>query len=251
MSIAKNKYNIVKRLLLIIFTDNIVYNILKYYWEILDNKELQLLDWIDINNLDWYYLSSNPNAIDLLKKNKKKINKLSILRNPNGIKLINNFEIVYGVLCENPNAIHLLNNNINWFSLSRNPNAIHILECNQDKIEWEYLSLNKNAIHLLKNNKDKIDWEMLSLNENAIELLEEKIYYEQYIIRSNYSSEYLVNWRYLSSNPNAIHLLLDNKDKIDWCWLSKNPNAIDLLKENQDKINWKYFSKNPAIFKAV
>ena len=68
MSIAKKKYNIVKRLLLSIFTDNIVYSILKYYWKILDNKELQLLDWIDINNLDWYYLSSNPNAIDLLKK---------------------------------------------------------------------------------------------------------------------------------------------------------------------------------------
>ena len=82
MSIAKNKYNIVKRLLLIIFTDNIVYNILKYYWEILDNKELQLLDWIDINNLDWYYLSSNPNAIDLLKKNKAKIDWDKLSSNP-------------------------------------------------------------------------------------------------------------------------------------------------------------------------
>ena len=92
---------------------------------------------------------------------------------------------------------------------------------------------------------------MLSLNENAIELLEEKIYYEQYIIRSNYSSEYLVNWRYLSSNPNAIHLLLDNKDKIDWCWLSKNPNAIHILAENKDKINWKYLSGNPNAIKLL
>ena len=35
---------------------------------------LKLLDWIDINKIDWCYLSENPNAIELLKENKDKIN---------------------------------------------------------------------------------------------------------------------------------------------------------------------------------
>jgi hypothetical protein len=37
---------------------------------------MELLDWIDINKLDWDALSINPNAIaiDLLEKNIDKIN---------------------------------------------------------------------------------------------------------------------------------------------------------------------------------
>ena len=49
--------------------ENIIENILDYYWNIVDNKKLILLDWININNLDWYNLSQNP--IDLLVENKK------------------------------------------------------------------------------------------------------------------------------------------------------------------------------------
>jgi len=45
--------------------------ILDKFAEILPTKYI-LLDWIDINNLDWIWLSKNPNAIDLLKDNMKK-----------------------------------------------------------------------------------------------------------------------------------------------------------------------------------
>ena len=45
---------------------------------------------------------------------------------------------------------------IDWKVLSRNPNAIHLLEQNMDKINWWYLSKNPNAIHLLEQNIDKI-----------------------------------------------------------------------------------------------
>ncbi len=86
-------------------------------------------------------MSKNPNAIELLKENKDKID---------------------------------------WINLSENPNAIKLLKENQDKIDWEYLSINPNAIELLKENKDKIYWTCLSLNPNAIELLKEnqdKIYW--------------------------------------------------------------------------
>jgi hypothetical protein len=36
---------------------------------------------------------------------------------------------------------------INWEALSLNPNAIHILEQNLDKDSWFNLSRNTNAIH--------------------------------------------------------------------------------------------------------
>ena len=71
-------------------------------------KVYTLLDWIDIKNLKFNYLSSNPNAINLLEQNQDKIN---------------------------------------WDNLSLNLNAIELLEKNQDKINWEYLSENPNAIH--------------------------------------------------------------------------------------------------------
>ncbi len=72
-------------------------------------------------------LSSNPNAIELLKENKEKIN---------------------------------------WCYLSLNPNAIEILKENKNKIYWELLSNNPNAIELLKENQNKIDWWYFSRNPN-------------------------------------------------------------------------------------
>ena len=73
------------------------------------------------------FLSSNPNAIELLKENQDKIN---------------------------------------WRELSLNPNAIELLKENQDKINWSELSSNPNAIELLKENQDKINWYFLSINPN-------------------------------------------------------------------------------------
>jgi len=55
--------------------------------------------------------------------------------------------------------------------LSRNPNAIHLLEKNIDKINWFELSRNPNAIPLLEKHLDKIDWHALSVNPNVIYLL--------------------------------------------------------------------------------
>ena len=69
----------------------------------------KLLDWIDINNLNWAYLSTNPNAIPLLEKN--------------------------------PDKIY-------WDRLSTNPNAIHLLEENPNKILWTYLSKNPSIFEL-------------------------------------------------------------------------------------------------------
>ena len=55
---------------------------------------------------------------------------------------------------------------IDWNGLSRNPNAIHLLEQNLDKIDWVFLSINQNSMHLLKQNVGKIHWSWLSENPN-------------------------------------------------------------------------------------
>ena len=115
----------------------------------LTEEELYDLDLED--KIDWYNLSANPNAIDILENNQYHIN--------------------WMLLSKNPNAIHLLENNldkVNWFILSENKNAIHIFDC-QDDISWFQLSKNPNAIDLLKNNQDNIDWYYLSSNPSIFE----------------------------------------------------------------------------------
>ena len=57
-------------------------------------------------------------------------------------------------------------NKLNWSYLSRNPNAIHLLENNLDKVNWKFLSKNPNAIPILEKNLDKVDWFYLSHNPN-------------------------------------------------------------------------------------
>ena len=47
-------------------------------------------------------------------------------------------------------------NKINWDNLSLNPNAIALLKLNINKINWTNLSANYNAIELLKKIKIKL-----------------------------------------------------------------------------------------------
>ena len=49
----------------------------------INQKMYKLRDWINIDNLDWSYLSLNPNAIHLLEKNQDKIDWKLISKNPN------------------------------------------------------------------------------------------------------------------------------------------------------------------------
>ncbi len=244
----------------------------------------KLLDWIDIENIDWRGLSynENPEAIELLKQNQDKIDweRLSRNENPEAIELLkqNPKKIDWNQLSynENPEAIELLKQNqdkIDWWGLSynKNPEAIELLKQNQDKIDWWGLSYNKNpeAIKLLQQNPNKIIWKRLSSNENpeAIKLLQQnpnKIIWKR--LSSNENPEAIellqqnqdkIDWEELSmnSNPEAIELLKQNQDKIDWYGLSynKNPEAIELLKQNQDKIDWWGLScnKNPEAIELL
>ena len=94
-----------------------------------------LKDFIPLEKIDWSGLSSNPNAIDLLRE-----------------KMNNENELSQEVL----NKVNI-EDKINWNGLSGNPYAIELLKANPDKIDWEMLSENPNAIDLLKANYDKIN----------------------------------------------------------------------------------------------
>ena len=50
--------------------------------------QTKLRDWININKLNWDYLSSNTNAIELLKANQNKIDWKYLSANPNVIEIL-------------------------------------------------------------------------------------------------------------------------------------------------------------------
>jgi hypothetical protein len=236
-----------------VLPDDILEKIVNKYKTIFKIK-YKLKDWIPPAKLDWEGLFGNPNAIDLLKANPKKIVwwKLSSNPAPYAIELLkeNKKRINWVYLSGNPNdeAIDLLKANpkkIVWWNLSRNPNdeAIELLNSNPTKIDWRYLSTNPSqyAIELLKANPKNIYWDTFSVNSHpyAIELLK--------------ANQDKINWSVLSSNPHpdAIELLKANRDKINWSLLSLNPTAIELLKNNPTKIVWGNLSENPAIFDEI
>ena len=55
--------------------------IVDYAWDYMAFK-----DFVDIKNISWSYLSSNPNAIHLFEKNLDKINWAYLSQNPNIFK---------------------------------------------------------------------------------------------------------------------------------------------------------------------
>ena len=203
----------------------------------LDEEEVDNLE--DRDKINLAYLSSNPNAAELLKEiDDVDWDYLSLNPNP---KVINFF------LKENPHKI-------NWEGLSSNPSAIKLLEKYYKEIDMFMLSANPNAIELLNVNYDQINWYNLCLNPNAIELLEEKIEEEKNMSPQELKELDIynkINWDRLSINPNAIELLKNNPTKIDWVYLSKNPNAIELLKKNLEKINWELLSENSNAIELI
>ena len=127
------------------------------------NKPIyKLLDWIDINHLDWDMLSLNKNAISIIEENPEEISCVFLSENKNAIKLLE--ENLYEGI-----------DNIDWESLSLNHNAIKLLKNNPDYIDWDTLSNNKNAIKILEENPDKINWKRFSENSSIFELNYEKM----------------------------------------------------------------------------
>ena len=209
-------------------------------------------------HLDWKALSRNPEAMKILKANRRKISWgfLSLNTNPKAMKLleeeikVNPAHINFESLAENetPEAMKIIEDNL----LIKNP----IYTTNWNRF-WQILSRNTKAIKILRANRGKIDWCELCGNQSteAIELLEEEM-----ATKPN-----IVNWIILSGNPNerAFAMLEANPKKINLRRLSSNtnPKAIELLEKRMvfennlseatydsintsDKIDWNLVSKN-------
>jgi len=232
---------------------DIPFDLLHIVASYLVKPKMILLDWIDIDMLDWDELMNNPNAHNLIET--------AVLNNPDVIN--------WNRLCLNPNAIHILEtvlqhdpDKINWYNLSDNPNAIHLLEIalqeDPDKIDWKYLSANPNAIHILEKHPDKIDLPMLSANPNAIHLIEEHLENSfakiDWNVISRHASRLKSNDIYDVLNHPDIKNLLQNQlmnsqvnllDDICFKRLSLNPNAFHILKKYPKNICWNKLSLNP------
>ena len=160
-----------------------------------------LLNWINQDEIYWWYLAKCPSkwAMQLLEKKLNQINK----RDTNGWE-DNHASHGWDSLCGNESeaAIKLLEKNpnkISWGALSENPLAMQLIENNQDKIQWQALSRNNSqrAVQLLEKNPEKIEWEFLSQNKSE---------YAMQFLEKNPNK---INWENLSSNPSegAIKLL--------------------------------------------
>ena len=208
-------------------------------------------------NIDWYHLSRNSEAIQILKANSKKIDWKGLSYNTSDEAI------------ETIEAIQLLKNNsdkIYWNILSYNPNAIGILK-KKYKEENELKINDIEQYNLLKRNKYIIHWNFLSSNSNpkAINLLRDKIAEENKLLKKEYDrldNIEKIDWANLSANQNAIELLKENPLKIDWYQLSANENAIELLEAelleaklkkypNNRKINWHQLCANPNAIKLL
>jgi hypothetical protein len=120
-----------------------------------------LRDGIPIDKLNWSYLSSNPNAIDLLRERmyfEKNLSEDEYKKLP--------YQINWAALCTNsdPEAIDLLSSpenyiKIDWLRLSSNPNAIKLLE---KRVVYQ-LGLNGEQLQRLSIH-ERVNWQKLSAN---------------------------------------------------------------------------------------
>ena len=134
--------------------------------ELLKISKNELRKGIPIEKLDWYYLSLNPNAIDLIRERIEIEKKLS--------------DDEYDRLS--------FKSKVSWDNLSSNPasEAVELLEENYDKINWDFLSNNPKAIHLLEG---RVKYQLKLEEEGKLNSLYEN---KQ------------INWNRLSENPSIF-----------------------------------------------
>jgi hypothetical protein len=276
-SLTANKPLSSKKIELVDLPKKVLQKIAAKYKKIL---KYELRDWVKdllpLRKLHNDFLSQNPNAIDFLKDNRRRINLHSLSANTDRYAI--------EILKE-----HLDSEELDWDALSSNPAAMKLLKAKPNKIVWAYLCSNTNpeAINMLREKIENeenlsiktyrqkhefsqkyINWYNLSRNPNAIDIIKFALNEENKLKDEAQNVKHFlkVSWSSLCSNTNAIDLLTANKDKIDWEILSSNPKAIKLLINKieedkdvdmleyyrklppKDKIDWNALSKNPAIF---
>ena len=156
-----------------------------------NDREKNILNMLSrCNNIFWGSLSSNPYAIDLLKKRfeyEKCLSDAEYKRLP-------------------------FNHKIDWVQISRNENAIELIK---DRIEYEKSlgdEYKYQTIPFAPDTYNKINWNNMTRNQNAIELLRERIKYEKTLSKEKYSNlRNRIDWidSMGEANKNAIILLKD------------------------------------------
>jgi len=158
-----------------------------------DERENNVLNMLSrCNNIFWGSLSSNPYAVDLLKKRFEYERCLS--------------DAEYKRLP--------FNHKINWVQISRNENAIELIK---DRIEYEKSLGDEYKYQTIPyaatpDTYNKINWNNMTRNQNAIELLRERIKYEKSLSKEKYSNlRNRIDWidSMGEANKNAIILLKD------------------------------------------
>lgn len=212
--------------------EDIIYIISNY----LPNKKI--IDFIKKDDICWYNLCKNPNAINLIENNLDKLDEkcwLSLCSNKsldvinlikkNMDKLKN--DEYWNILSENYYAVDIILNNIDKCKLiflckNENPKIIEYLEKNIDKFshnEWVNICYNKNAINIIKNNLNTI------INE----------------LKNHFNIELIGVIRQLCSNENSYDIIINYIDIFDmYCWyaltMSNSKNFIKLIDDNFDNI---------------
>ena len=244
------------------------------YVELLENpKALHIIDNMLGENpalRDSPYLSDllnrnpNPNIISIIKKYTPGGHAADIAHYPDAINIIEE-EIedeedlldCWEALCQNPNAIHIIEQNIEkiiniyerendpmnkwWSSLCQNPNAIHIIEKYIEKIINIYECKKTNMFW----------WRSLCQNPNATHIIEkyiEKFKPHCFIKPDNFNHTTSLNygitastecWHALCLNPNAIYIIEQNLHHID---TEIFPNIFPMIFSNPSifEINYEY-----------
>ena len=224
------------------------------------------------NRINWYSLSCNPIAVELLEKYENKIDWSGLVNNPNpdALRLIkkelkrdvDSENIDWEELSANPMVFQLLKENpdyidyIDYSGLSMNPSpeAIQLLKENPDEIEYAMLAGNTNPEALkifkkgIKSHRDEIDWVQLAGNTapEATKIVKEFLH-KLHLDGSDWEVTSALS---SNSSDEAIQLLKENNKLIDWKALSSNtnPKALEMLQANQSRIYWPSFSTNPSIF---
>lgn len=242
--------------------------------EISGNETLEAMRLLEAypENRNWYRLSANSLAIDLLKENPDKINYTLMSYNhcPDAIRIIQRHRSPIDVammplLSSNPFAVEWLEemDQIRWPYICRNPSNqakrclekrlntpspytelaayprvpnMHYLELNLSSwapILWDTY-YTKGAYHGMYQKNPT--WKNMSANPYFAELLLTK--YPEHI-----------SWKHFSSNPNplAVHYLLDHTEKIDLYFAETNshPSMVQyVLKQIVEKGARVDFSRN-------
>jgi hypothetical protein len=191
----------------------------------------------DNKDIDWYLLSGNPNAIELIKE------KLEYEKKQSRNVLEFNEKVNWQKLSANPNAIELLEQKIKEENNQKHTNPANFKELNYSEIiDWDILCKNPNAIKLLKENFKEITHSIF-LNKNMdTELI-------TILLDDNEKNGSGKIW----TIPKITRVILNRfPNKIDYKQLSKNTSykAIQLLTAKAEKEK-KLIEETPGEYKKI